>query len=138
MFPWTSVVGAVAAVIVFIVIPRRRVSAWSKRSQLSEESCFTLRGGGVWFSRWWPIGASMPLVRLEQFSWGLRVGPSFNWISWYVPTTDLRWSEILVARRTGKQIRFLCRTAPGQWVSFGPLNDTRLVSILNEKGVTVD
>ena len=133
-----SVVGAVAAIILGIVVPRHRVLAWSERLPSNEEASLSFVGGGTWFTKWWPITATWPLVRLEQYTWGLRVGPNFHWIAWYLPTTDMKWLEIRVVRQSKSMIRLAINSAPGQWVSFGPHIDPRLISVLRENGVSLD
>jgi hypothetical protein len=39
-----------------------------------ERATLSIVGGGTWFTMWWPIGATWPLVRLDLFSWGMRIG----------------------------------------------------------------
>lgn len=137
-FGWpVSLVGAAAAVVLLGVVPNRRVSVWSEKHQSTGSASLKLVGGGTWFSKWWPIGATWPFLSLEQYPWGIRIGLNFRWVSWYLPTTDLSWSEILVARRTRSTVRFIPRSAPGQWVSFGPI-DPRLISVLKDAGVSLE
>lgn len=127
--------GALAAAVLFLVVPRRRAAAMSERSMPDEPSAVSLVGGGTWFTMWWPLGATWPFVRLEQFSWGVRIGPNLRWTGWLFPTTDLPWSEILLARTTSTTIRFTTRSAPHRWVSFGPNSDPRLIDALRQNGV---
>ena len=130
-----SIVGAIAAIVLLLWIPRRRVARWSKRTDNDEPVAISLVGGGTWFTMWWPLGATWPLVRLDQFSWGIRVGPNVRLMAWIIPTTDMRWAEILTVRRTRTTLRFTTRSAPNHWLSFGPGVDPRLVSAIVDHGV---
>jgi len=100
-----------------------------------ERATLSIIGGGTWFTMWWPISATWPLVRLDLFSWGVRIGPNLPAVAWLLPTTNLRWSEILVVRRTRATLRFTSKVAPNHWVSFGPKVDQRLVEALKQHGV---
>lgn len=133
-----SVVGAIAAVVLLLLVPRRRAAAWSERSLATAPAACSFVGGGTWFTMWWPISGTWPLVRLDQFGWGVRVGPNYRWMAWFLPTTDMRWAEILLARRTRMTIRFTTRASPKHWVSFGYLGyspDPRLVLAIQQNGV---
>jgi hypothetical protein len=53
--------------------------------------------GGMRFSRLREYGngsATMPLIRLPLFDWGVRLGPSSRALNWIVPTIEIRYSEI--------------------------------------------
>ena len=93
-------VGAFVAIVLLQWLPRRRVATRSKRSVIDDPPIISLVGGGSWFTMWWPLGATWPFVRLDQFSWGIRIGPNLRLMSFLVPTTDMRWAEMLVVRRT--------------------------------------
>ena len=136
--PWVlSVVGALAAVVLFLAIPRWLGHSPSEAAVTGESPALSLVGGGTWFGRWWPLGATWPFVRLDQYSWGIRIGPNLRWMGWLLPTTDLPWSEILFVRRTTMTLRFTRRSTPSRWVSFGPGIDGRLISTLQEHGVEI-
>ena len=130
-----SVSGAVVAFILLLGIPRTAATFRIAEVPSDEEPAQSFVGGGRWFGPgFWPVCATWPLTRLEQFGWGIRVGPNFRWIGWVVPTTELRWSEILVARRVRTGIRFNLRSDPRRRVSFGPSIDHRLITVLRHNG----
>jgi hypothetical protein len=133
-----TVVGIALCLAIGFVIPRRKIARWSQPIGIREIPEFSIVGGGIWFPKWWPIGATWPLARLEQYSWGVRVGPNVRWAAWYLPTTDLRWDDILTAHRRTSTIRFTSKSALGQWVSFGPRVDDRLIVALKSNGVAVE
>ena len=86
---------------------------------------------------WFPWGATWPLVRLDQFEWGIRIGPNLRWLAWTLPTTDMRWSDIVQVRRTMTTIRFTRQGVAG-WVSFGYLGyepNPSLLSALQDHGI---
>ena len=123
--------------ILFVAI--RRATSRVEHLESSEKAALSVVGGGGWFTMWWPWGATWPFVRLDQLSWGIRVGPNYRWLGWLLLTTDMTWTEILIARRTRFTIRFTPRSAPRHWVSFGYLGysvDPRLAAALREHGVT--
>lgn len=132
-----QVLGAMAALVIVFVAIRRgttRVNSESPRAE-AVRSCVR---GRTWFSMWLPWGATWPLVRLDQFTWGIRVGPNHPVLAWILPTTDMRWADILSVRRTRMTIRFIRRDSPNHWVSFGYLGyapDPALVVALQEHGV---
>jgi hypothetical protein len=131
-----SVSGAVVAFILLLGIPRRAATSRIAEVPSDEEPAQSFVGGGRWFGPgFWPVSATWPLVRLDEFGWGIRVGPNFRWIAWVVPTTELRWSEIVVARRLRSGIRFILRSDPRRRVSFGPSIDHRLITVLQQNGV---
>jgi hypothetical protein len=133
------VLGAIAAVILFVVVPRRAATNRTVETSSDEEPTWRLVGGGSWFGpRSWPMRATWPFVRLDKFSWGIRVGPSMSWMAWAVPTTEMKWSEILVAPRTGRVVGFTLRSNPRRTVKFGPPLDERLISALRTNGVQVE
>ena len=132
-----SLLGVPAGLVLFVLIPRRRAATPSVGEPTDEQPSLSLVGGGTWFTMWWPLGASWPFVRLDQFSWGVRIRPNGPWFRWMLPTTDLPWSEILLARSTRRTIRFIRRATPSYWVSFGPSVDPRLIIALREHGVSV-
>lgn len=81
------------------------------------------------------MGATWPLVRLDQYSWGIRIGPRVRFVTWLLPTTDLPWSEILVVRRVWGGLAFTRRSGTYRWVTFGPVRDERLTYALQQHGV---
>jgi hypothetical protein len=137
-FGWgLSVIGAAAAIVLLLIVPRRRASKWSSGGSSTDSAELTVVGAGTWFTGWWPIGASWPFVRLEVFHWGIRLGPNFPWLSWLLPTTDLRWTEISGARRKWGALRCSVKSAPGQWFSFSPSRDDRLDAAFRQHGVPI-
>ena len=132
-----SALGAGAGIVLFLLVPRRRATSPLVGVAPDERPSLTIVGGGTWFTMWWPLGATWPLVRLDQYSWGIRIGPNFPWLGWLLPTTDLPWSEILLARRARRTltIRFTRKATPRHWVSFRPGVDPRLVAVLRDNGV---
>jgi hypothetical protein len=134
-----SVLGAGAGVVVFLVVPRRAATFLIGEVASRDEPERSLVGAGTWIGpRFWPMSATWPLIRLEQFAWGIRVGPNFRWIAWAVPTTELRWSDISVAHRIRHSIRFCLRSDPRRRVTFGPASDTGLIAALQRNGVPVE
>lgn len=135
-----SVLGAIVAVVLFLVVPKRAATLRAvEKTSADEEPTWSLVGGGSWFGpRSWPISATWPLVRLDYFSWGIRVGPNMSWVAWAVPTTEMAWSEILVARRTGQGVRFTLKSNRRRTVRFAPVSDERLMSALRTNGVEVE
>ena len=133
------IVGAIAALLVVVVVIRRRASR-VESGLLEGTAVASSVGGGTWFAWSFPWGATWPLVRLDQFTWGIRIGPNFRWIAWAMPTTDMKWSDILRVKRTTTTIRFTRKNAPG-WVSFGFLGyqpPPLLVAALEEHGITYE
>jgi len=111
------ILGAAAALLVVAYLIRRGTSRVQPRS--AEDSVISRSvGGGTWFTTFIPWGVTWPLVRLDQFAWGIRVGPNSPWIAWAMPTTEMAWGDIERVRHTKTTIRFTRKDVPG-WVSFG-------------------
>jgi hypothetical protein len=131
------VLGVSAGLFIVFIAIRRGTFRVEPRSH-EGEAVNSAVGGGTWFSMWCPWGATWPLVRLDQFAWGVRIGPNLPLMAWVLPTTDMRWSDILGVRRTKMTIRFTRRETPSHWVSFGYLGyepDPGLVAALREHGI---
>ena len=62
------------------------------------------RRSGTWFTRWWPLTATAPLVRLKLRHWWIRLGPNFSWtglvLADHRPAQPRLWST-QVARNSG-------------------------------------
>jgi hypothetical protein len=110
-----SIVGAAAGVILLLVLPRRRSMATVVGVHPTEVPPLNVVGGGVWTEAWWPMSATWPLVRLEGFSWGIRIGPSTQALHWLIPTTEIAWQDIERARRLRMGIAF--RRKSSSWGS---------------------
>ena len=113
-----TIVGAAAAVILLLVLPRRRSMANVQGVHPTEVPQLNVVGGGVWTEAWWPISATWPLVRLEGFSWGIRIGPSTRALHWLIPTTEIAWQDIERARRLRMGIAFRRRSSSWGSVRF--------------------
>jgi hypothetical protein len=125
--------GAAAAVVLLWIFPLSRSSHHSTAQAVDERPLVVSVGGAIWFAKWWPINATWPFVRLELYSWGVRIGPNYGLK--ILPTTDLQWSDILSVRQRATSIRFRRSDRPGYWVSFGPKVDPRLIAALHQNGV---
>jgi hypothetical protein len=108
------------------------------RSATGEPPAISLVGGGSWSTALVPLTATWPLVRLDQFAWGIRVGPNPRFMSFmltFMPPTEMSWEGLLIVRRTGSTLRFTTKSAPNRWVSFRPGTDPRLIAAIVEHGV---
>src|SRR5450631_2884780 len=108
-------------------------SRQTKRSAKGDLPIFSLVGGGSWSTAFVPFTTTWPLVRLDQFAWGVRVGPNPSFMSFmptFMPTTEMRWEEMLIVRRSRTTLRFTTRSAPDAWVSFRPGDDARLIAAI--------
>jgi hypothetical protein len=129
-----SVLGVIVVFILLVAVPRRAATSLVVEASSDEEPTWRLVGSGSWWGPWyWPLRTSWPLVRLEIFSWGVRVGPNMSWMAWAVPTTEMTWPEMLVARRTRAGVRFRPRSNPRRSVRFWPVSDERLMLVLRTK-----
>jgi len=142
---WLEIIGALAALVVFLVVPRRLAASRAASAIANEQPLLIVVGGGYWMGPWWwPVGASWPFVRLEVFAWGVRVGPNFRWVTWAIPTTELTWSEIASAKRTRTFVRLTRRSLARAYIYFGSgygglwkSDNSSLVSALRAFGVDV-
>src|ERR1700722_11893902 len=114
-----STLGAIAAIILLLLVPRRLATSRNVEAQAEEPPALTVVGGATWLTTWWPIGATWPLAKLDVYSWGLRIGPRFRWLNWALPTTELLWNQILRARLTLFGIRLTWHSSPSRWILFG-------------------
>jgi hypothetical protein len=139
-----SALGATAAIVLLLVFPRRLATTQKFESQPEELPSLSIVGGAIWLTTWWPIGATWPLARLDVYSWGLRIGPRFRWLNWVLPTTELRWNQILRAKLSLFGIRLKWHSSPSRWILFGggygpfPGIDPRVAAALQEAGVEVE
>jgi hypothetical protein len=111
-----SVVGAIAAIVVLLLIPRS-IAAHRLEERPVDAPVLSMTGGGFWMHTYWPVNATWPFVRLELFSWGIRLGPSSAILNWLLPTTELTWADIQSAKRLTFGVRFR-RVGTWGWVSF--------------------
>jgi hypothetical protein len=98
----------------------------------------SLVGSGSWSTAFVPFMTTWPLVRLDQFAWGIRVGPNPRFMAFmptFMPPTEMSWEGLLNVRRTGSTLRFTTKSEPDRWVSFRPGTDPRLISAIVEHGV---
>jgi hypothetical protein len=65
--------------------------------------------GATWHSgRWWPFWITGPLVRLDVYDWGIRIGgPDKMWLSWIAPRVELAWPELAYAERRPTGLRLV-------------------------------
>lgn len=130
-----SVCGVLVAIVLLLLIPRARAA-----HRIDEKPVDTPRlaiiGGGFWMHSYWPVNATWPFVRLELFSWGVRLGPSWRGMEWLLPTTELAWTDIRSATRTTFGVRFRRVDRPG-WVTFSSFGgiDPELWNELQAHGV---
>jgi len=113
-------------------------SRWTKGSTNGDPPAISLVGSGSWSTAFVPFMTTWPLVRLDQFAWGIRVGPNPRFMSFmptFMPPTEMSWEGILVVRRTGSTLRFTTKSTPDRWVSFRPGADPRLIAAIVEHGV---
>ena len=63
----------------------------------------------TWHSgRWWPFWVSGPLVRLDVYDWGVRIGgPESKWLGWIAPRVELAWPELAYAERRPTGLRLV-------------------------------
>jgi hypothetical protein len=117
--PWKAllVIGVVALAFVVLVEAPRRSWTMGSMSDVNEEmkgsaSIFSSVGGAGWLCYLFYGRATVPFVRIEVYSWGLRICPSHRLIAWYVPTTIVEWNRLssirasstsLVIRVSGKR-----------------------------------
>lgn len=114
-----SVVGALVAFVVFGVIPRR-ASTTMVDGRPDEAPQMRLIGNAGWTESWWPMASPWPFVSLEVYSWGLRVAASTRALRWMLPVTEIRWSDIRVAKLVwGGRIRLYRGTARHGSITFG-------------------
>lgn len=130
-----ATLGAVTAVVIFLVIPRRRSNAAVHEGQIPESPTLNVVGGAAWSGGASPIGATWPLVRLAVFSWGIRIGPSVRGIVWLIPTTELRWSDIEKVEVIRSGVRFRRRSPLGSRVSFSGAVPPDFLATLRRFGV---
>jgi hypothetical protein len=74
----------------------------------------TITGQGSWFGKWWLVSMHGPgwcPVRLDLFDAGVRIGPSAKCWAWFVPTTDLRWSDIKFVTKEDWRLSFVGRNS---------------------------
>jgi len=134
---WLLRILGASAALVLVAFAIRRGTSRAETGLPEGGAVSTSVGGGTWFTSPLPWGVTWPLVRLDQFAWGIRVGPNFRWIAWAMPTTDMTWSDIVRVRRTTTTIRFTRKEARG-WVSFGFLGYAPapvLLAALQEHGI---
>jgi hypothetical protein len=96
-----SIVGALLAIVLLLYLPRRQAMARVSVADAGQAPEAKFVGGGAWACKWWPVGATWPLVRLEAFEWGVRLGPNYRWISWFLPVTEVRWEDVQSAKISG-------------------------------------
>lgn len=140
-----SILGAMAAIVLFVYLPRRISTARLGQGEPTDVPEVTFVGGGTWATKWWPMSATWPLVRFEVFDWGIRIGPNYRWISWFVPVTEVRWEDIesaTTSRIWGVKVR---THLPIHWVSFTPnyglpmaRNTQEVVSALRAHGLEME
>jgi hypothetical protein len=141
-----SIVGALLAIVLLLYLPRRQAMARvadADRSQVSEAQFV---GGGAWSCKWWPVGATWPLVRIEVFPWGVRIGPNYRWISWFLPVTEFRWEEVESARISSFWgLKVQIRRPSPSWIAFTSnrglslaRTDSGLVSAFRQHGIDVE
>ena len=110
----------------------------TNRSANGDPPVISLVGAGSWSTALVPFTSTWPLVRLDQFAWGIRVGPN-PWFMSFMPTsmppTDMPWEDMLIVRRTRTTLRFTTKSAPDRWVSFRPGDDPRLIAAIVQHGV---
>lgn len=138
--PWElDVLGAIAAVILLLIVPRRRARSTAHAADQPDQAPVLTRvGGGSWVTHWWPIRGTWPLVQLDVFRWGIRMGPHYRWISWFLPTTELAWTEIVAARRLRRGLRIKGGSAPSKQLTFASSTqrlDPELDDLLRSFGV---
>jgi hypothetical protein len=131
-----SIGGVLVAIVAFLLIPRAS-SVHRLKDKPQGAPTLSMTGGGIWMHTYWPVSATWPLVRLELFSWGVRVGPNVEKLDWLLPTTELTWAEIRSATHTTFGVRFRGVDAPG-WIIFNRLSglDPELWRQLNNHGVS--
>jgi len=143
---YASVGGAVLAICLFALLPRRRIGAWSQQgaSIEGERPIFGIVGGASWRTGLVPWTATPPLARLDVYAWGIKIGSSVRILRWSMPTTELRWEEIAAVRRIRMGIQFEVKARPGECVRFGmfmqphPEIDPRLRQLLTQSGVPIE
>ena len=133
-------------VVSVVVVFRRYNSPLHRRLDLPSEAPSSRFIGGM---RWgggstFGIGnATAPLVRLDLFDWGIRLGPSVSLLRSIVPTWEVRYSELQGAELVqgpvfaSKAIRFRSIDAGGPMV-FWTSTGLQILSLLAEHGVAVD
>jgi hypothetical protein len=141
--PWElDVAGALVAVVLLWIVPYRRTACTVNPTNRGGQAPILTRvGGGSWFASWWPIGASWPLVQLDVFRWGIRMGPHYRWMRWLLPSTEFEWSEIVAARRLRGGLRIRGGSAPVKRLTFvvpGQRHDPELDGLLRSFGVPLE
>jgi hypothetical protein len=131
--------GAVAVLILLGVLLRHVSTALVPEGRSQEVPVISTVGGGWWFG--WPMRATWPFVRLEDFSWGVRISASTKFMRWSLPVTELRWADIEWAKIvTGRRVRFRRRSSGWGsvlfFVSWGSL-PPQLLPTLRASGVRV-
>jgi len=66
------------------------------------------------------------------------MGPHYRWISWFLPTTELAWTEIVAARRLRRGLRIKGGSAPSKQLTFASSTqrlDPELDDLLRSFGV---
>lgn len=132
-----SVLGGAAALLLFVFMPRKRSTSLLPETSEQETPTINIVGAGLWTESWWPMRATWPLVRLQVFSWGVRVSASTRLLRWSLPITEMRWMDIesaTVLRRN--RIRFRRTSAGHGSVSFMPIR-SELIQTLRYSGVQV-
>ena len=139
-----AVIGAISALILLGYFPRRIATHRVDDITTAGAAEWSFTGGGTWVMSWWLVGATWPLVRMDVFSSGLRLGPRTRWIAWALPTTEILWSDITTAKDTFWGLRIRSRSFPRGWVAFNsakvgfPRIDEGLLLVLKQYGVIVE
>ena len=143
-FLWLLWFGLV--IVGVVVVFRRFNSPLHRRLDLPSAAPLSRFIGGTRWSGESTFGignATAPLVRLDLFDWGIRLGPSVSLLRSFIPTWEVRYSELQGAEPVqgplfaSKAIRFRSINAGGPmvfWTSTGP----QILSLLAEHGVAVD
>ena len=132
-----NLLEVVVGVAIFLIIPIRRSTLRSKGAVADEPPTLTIKGGAFWFARWWPMRATWPFVRLDLYSWGVRIGPNYRWTSLLMPTTEMSWPDISVVQKKLSSLRFTSSVTPKYWVTFSPGTDPQLIGALTENGINI-
>jgi hypothetical protein len=93
-----------------VVVPYVLAIHRSKRANYTRPPTFSAVGAGAtWHSgKWWPFWVSGPLVRLDVYDWGVRIGgPDSKWLGWIAPTVELAWPELAFAERRPTGLRLV-------------------------------
>jgi hypothetical protein len=95
-------------------------------------------GGATWrTSHAVSLRASWPLVKLEIYAEGIRVGPSKRWFGWAVPEVELEWISIISIYGTRTGIHITRGDLPGSWILF-QLNRELILNALSRYPVQVN